>query len=284
MGALYALPAFQKRYGYEYNGKYIIPAQWQAAIGMSGYIGQILGGIGANYYPLERFGPKRTLAVAVSCIFYFIFVQFFAPSIEVLFVGEFLAGIISGCFVVIAPTYASEIAPLPLRGLLTSYVNLSSVIGQFIGQGIMTGLQSKTDQWAYRIPFAIQWLWPIIVLPALYFAPESPYWLVRREKYEEAERVMKSLSRSDTDDEVRARIAMMRETNEIKKELQGSTTYASCFKGANLRRTEITVVVYLIQVIGGGSLMGYSTYFFELAGMKASDALVWALVLKEWVS
>lgn len=47
MGALYALPAFQKRYGYEYNGKYIIPAQWQAAIGMSGYIGQILGGIGA---------------------------------------------------------------------------------------------------------------------------------------------------------------------------------------------------------------------------------------------
>lgn len=140
---------------------------------------------------LERFGSKKTLAVAVSCIFCFIFLQFFAPSIQILFVGEFLAGLVAGCFVVIAPTYASEIAPLPLRALMTSYINLSSVIGQFIGQGIMTGLDSRTDEWAYRIPFAIQWVWPVLVLSLIYFAPESPYWLVRKGKYEEAEKVMK---------------------------------------------------------------------------------------------
>lgn len=30
----FALPAFQKRFGYEYNGSYIIPAPWQMALNM----------------------------------------------------------------------------------------------------------------------------------------------------------------------------------------------------------------------------------------------------------
>jgi hypothetical protein len=30
----FALPAFQQRFGYEYNGQYIIPAPWQMALNM----------------------------------------------------------------------------------------------------------------------------------------------------------------------------------------------------------------------------------------------------------
>lgn len=45
-----------------------------------------------------------------------------------------------------------------LRPYLTSYVNLCWVIGQFIGAGVLRGFLNHDDQWAYRVPFAIQWV------------------------------------------------------------------------------------------------------------------------------
>ncbi len=59
---------------------------------------------------------------------------------------------------------------------------------------------------------------------------------------------------------------------ELEQEIEATTTYWECFRGANLRRTEISVMVYLIQVIGGNPLIGYANFFFEQAGLDASDA------------
>lgn len=278
MGGLYAMPAFQKRYGVEYKGHYIIPASWQSAISMSGYIGQIVGGLGVATYPLGRFGPRKTLAGAVFSIMCCIFIQFFSSSLRVLFVGEFLAGIISGSFVVISVSYASEIAPLSLRAILSSYANLCAVIGQFIGSGIMYACQKRSDQWAYRIPFAVQWWWIIIFLIGIWFAPESPYWLVRRGQIEEAERVLVSISRDPS--LAKERVLMIKETNEFEKEISSSSSIFDCFKGANIRRTEICTISYIVQVLGGGSLMGYSTYFFELAGLDSSNSFAMGLGAK----
>jgi SP family general alpha glucoside:H+ symporter-like MFS transporter len=39
---------------------------------------------------------------------------------------------------------------------------------------------NRTDEWSYRIPFALQWIWPIPLMIGIAFAPESPWWLVRK--------------------------------------------------------------------------------------------------------
>lgn len=52
--------------------------------------------------------------------------------------------------------YASEVCPTQLRAYLTTYVNLCWVMGQLIGSGVLRSLVDRTDQWSYRIPFAIQ--------------------------------------------------------------------------------------------------------------------------------
>jgi MFS family permease len=82
-----------------------------------------------------------------------VFVQFFSTSIGMLCAGEILGGLAYGFYVVIAPTYASEICPLALRGVLTASVNLAFVIGQFIAQGCAAGVESRLDEWAYKAPF-----------------------------------------------------------------------------------------------------------------------------------
>lgn len=62
------------------------------------------------------------------------------------------------------------------------------------------------------------------------------------------------------------------QTDLLEQELEASTSYFDCFKGVNLVRTEISVMVYLIQVIGGNPLIGYANYFFEKAGLNSADA------------
>ena len=77
----------------------------------------------------------------------------------------------------------------------------------------------------------------------------------------------------------------MKETNRLEKEASKGTSFAECFKGTNLRRTEICVVAYIIQVWGGSGLTGYSTLFFELAGFNSKHAFSLSLGQKAfaWV-
>jgi len=65
---------------------------------------------------------------------------------------------------------------------------------------------------------------------------------------------------------------MMEHTNEIEKEISAGTSYFDCFKGIDLRRTEIVCMVWLVQTICGSAFMGQSTTFFEQAGLSASNS------------
>jgi len=270
--SFYALPAFQQKYGDPGgDGTYEVSAPWQMALGMGNPIGQVLGAL-ASGYPLEKFGRRWTLAVCCVWSIALVFVQFFATSIGMLCVGEILGGLAYGFYVVIAPTYSSEICPLALRGFLTTSVNLAFVIGQFIAQGVAAGLETRLDEWAYKAPFALQWLWPVIILAGLPFAPESPYWLVRQGRKGDARQALVKLSSSKNPPDIDQVLLGIEQTDILEQELEAMTSYRDCFKGVHLVRTEISVMVYLIQVIGGNPLIAYATYFFEKAGLDPSDA------------
>lgn len=58
LGSLYATPAFQRDFGYLFEGSYIISAPWQTGLGMGNPIGQVIGALAAGY-PMEWYGRKR---------------------------------------------------------------------------------------------------------------------------------------------------------------------------------------------------------------------------------
>lgn len=55
LGQLYATPKFQRDFGYEYKGQYIIKASWQTGLLMGSPIGQVVGAFFAAY-PMEWYG------------------------------------------------------------------------------------------------------------------------------------------------------------------------------------------------------------------------------------
>jgi SP family general alpha glucoside:H+ symporter-like MFS transporter len=134
-------------------------------------------------------------------------------------------------------------------------------MGQLLANGVIAGTSPLTTHWAYSIPFSVQWVWPLIILIGIPFAPESPWWLVRMGRLEDAEKALNRLSTKAVNN--KPTLAMMIETDRLELEMQTGTTYWDCFKRVNLRRTEISIGVYTIQVFSGIYLVGYATYFFQ---------------------
>ncbi|ORX36696.1 alpha-glucoside:hydrogen symporter [Kockovaella imperatae] len=282
LGSITGLPIFRQKYG-KYSGNaadgYQLEPAWQTAIGQASTVGNIIGIFVASWFQ-DRYGYRHTIQISLVLMAAFVFIVFFAPNVQVLFVGELLCGLPWGAFSSSAVSYASEVTPVALRGYLTTYVNLCWVIGQFISAGVLLGVQNRPDKWSYKIPFAVQWasqnkhhnVWPIPLFILATLAPESPWLLVRAGKLEQAKKSVMRLSKRNGDTDPDKVIAMMVRTNQLELENQPGVSYFDCFRGSDLRRTEIACIGWAIQVLSGSSHAYTGTYFFEQAGLSTANA------------
>lgn len=270
LGSLQAYPAFQARFGHPVkpgSSDYQLDARWQVALGLSTPIGNLFG-VHFNGWATERWGHRKTLIGTLVFLVGVIFIPFFGKRVEILFIGELLCGMAWGVFTTMAPAYASEVCPVVLRSYLENTVVLCWGIGQLISFGVLRALADRTsDPWAWRLPIAVQWVWPLIIIPLMYFAPESPWWLVRKGRIEEAKHVVKRLANDPDDTRAVQSVSLMVQTNNLEKALHEGATIWDCFKGSNLWRTEISCAAWAIQQLSGLVVSGYATYFFQQAGI-----------------
>ncbi|KAJ9157508.1 Sugar/inositol transporter [Pleurostoma richardsiae] len=273
LGSLPAFPAFRYRFGHQVDDttSYQLDPSWQVAIGLSNPLGNLIG-VYINSFITEKFGHKNALLGTLVYLVGVIFITFFAQNIEMFFAGSLLNGLAWGVFTTMAPAYASEVCPVVLRSYLETWVVMCWGIGQFVSFGMLKAFShEQTDYWAWRIPIAVQWAWPTIIFPLVLFAPESPWWLVRKGRIEDAEKSMTRLSTADRQGAKQA-VALMIQTNDLEKAMGEEIGMMECFRGTNLWRTEIACVAWTIQQLSGFVVSGYGTYFFQQAGLKTSES------------
>lgn len=168
---LFAVPAFKKQFGVRLpNGDYELTSAWQSGLTNGAVVGELLG-LTINGWIADRFGYKKTMIGALLGVNFLIFILFFSKSIEQLLAGLILIGIPWGVFQTLTTTYAAEVCPVALRAYLTTYVNLCWVMGQFLASAVLKGVSNREDEWAYRLPYALQWMWPIPLIIGITFAP-----------------------------------------------------------------------------------------------------------------
>ena len=83
---------------------------------------------------------------------------------------------------------------------------------------------------------------------------------------------MRLTSKKNTEFNVEDTLAMIIHTNELEIQQTAGTSYWHCFKGVDLRRTELTCVTWLIQQTSGSPMIGWGTYFMTQAGLAPTDA------------
>jgi hypothetical protein len=128
--------------------------------------------------------------------------------------------------------------------------------GILLSSGVVRAVAGLQGEMGWRLPFILQWVWPLPLFIGAYFAPESPWNSVRRDKIEEARTSLMRLYQNmpEREQQVEQTLAYIKYTTEMEKAETANASFLECFKGTNLRRTEIVrflpAVVSLAQLTG----------------------------------
>jgi sugar porter (SP) family MFS transporter len=184
-----------------------------------------------------------------------------------------VGGIGVGLSSVVAPMYISEMSPAKWRGRLVSVNQLAIVVGLF-SSIVASYVLSFGGHWRWM--FATECLPVLVWLVGLVSLPESPRWLMAKERPDEAlDLLMK------TEGPAEAPVAL-REIQESIGEETG--TFGELFQPGIRKALLVAVVLAILQQMTGVSiLLIYAPTIFESAGFHvASDAIWQATPLNIW--
>ncbi|XP_042520107.1 inositol transporter 4-like [Macadamia integrifolia] len=239
-------------------------------------------GAAAGGWINDRFGRKMSILGADFLFFAGAVIMAFAPNPEVIIVGRVFVGLGVGMASMTAPLYISEASPARIRGALVSMNALLITGGQFLSYLINLAFTKVNGTW--------RWMLGVAGLPALIqfilmlSLPESPRWLYRNNKTEEAVGILRKLY---PEDQVDIEVEALRQSvkNEIAQEGSiGSgnifTMFGNAWGSIAIRRGLIAGVGLQVaqQFVGINTVMYYSPTIVQLAGF-ASNKTALALSL-----
>ncbi|KAL7424685.1 hypothetical protein Q5752_000369 [Cryptotrichosporon argae] len=273
IGSFYGQTQFKQRFGDQViDGVPAISATWQSGLSNASLCGQILG-LAVNAWTQDRFGCRPTMLFFLVWNAAALFIPLFANSLGMLAAGEVLCGISWGTFQTLTTAYASEVVPTVLRPYVTAYVCMCWGLGITISSAVVRAVVNVPGDWGWRLPFVLQMVWPPLLFLGTWFAPESPWNAVRRGRTELALRSLNTLKASDeTESDAEAKLAYIQYTTELETAETAGASFLDCFRGTNLRRTEINCVVWAAQILCGNAILGYSVVFLERAGFSEVHA------------
>ncbi|PCH03352.1 Major facilitator superfamily domain, general substrate transporter [Penicillium occitanis (nom. inval.)] len=232
--ATQAMNAFQKQFGV-YNAKsktYRLNPAWVSYFNGFIYLGQAFGVVVGSYIS-KRFGRRMYI-----------------------YIGMELA---------VVPIFQSEITPKQARGFIVGTYQISLFFGGLVMNIIARGTQSITTKNAYIIPYGLFYVVPSIVALSIWFVPESPRWLILKNRHEDAMQELRKLRQGKyTDSEIEEEFRDIVQRIEIERQ-QGS--FFDIFRKANLRRTIIVVGAnFFLQATGQNFTSNYGALFAKSLG------------------
>ncbi|CAK9317246.1 unnamed protein product [Citrullus colocynthis] len=225
-------------------------------------VGAMVGAISSGQIA-EYIGRKGSLMIAaIPNIIGWLAISF-AKDSSFLYMGRLLEGFGVGIISYTVPVYIAEIAPQNLRGGLGSVNQLSVTIGILLAY--LLGLFVP-----WRLLAVLGILPCTVLIPGLFFIPESPRWLAKMGMTEESETSLQVLRGFDADISI--------EVNEIKRSV-ATTSKRTTIRFAELKRRRYWLplmigigLLMLQQLTGINAVLFYSSTIFAAAGVKSSNA------------
>ncbi|RKL19722.1 hypothetical protein BFJ68_g3201 [Fusarium oxysporum] len=254
------------------NGRQNAEGKWAIEPGLLGFVNSSyqLGSIFAVPFApwfAQRFGRRWSIMLGSLIMVGGAIIQGFAQHVAMYIIARMILGvgilfcIISGSALIGELGYPKE------RAVLTSLFNASYFIGQILASAIALGTTPITNNWSWRLPSLLQIVPSLIQISTVFLLPESPRFLVSKDREEEAAQVLiKYHAEGDaTSQLVQAEIVQIRET--IKAEMEASKqSWFEVIRTAGMRRRfVVTIFIGLFTQLSGNTLLSY--YSGVLFGM-----------------
>lgn len=152
--------------------------------------GAFIGSICAGSV-VDKLGCRRTFQVDTIPLILGATISAQAHSLQEILLGRFLVGLGIGVNNVLVPIYISEVAPTKYRGSLGTVSQIGTCLG--IIASLFLGISSESDPHWWRIMLYTASVPGFILAFGMHFAVDSPRWLCKAGRLDEAADVIKNL-------------------------------------------------------------------------------------------
>jgi sugar porter (SP) family MFS transporter len=236
----------------------------------------------------DRIGRRHVLRYAAVLFAVSAIGSAIAPSFLFLVIARMIGGFGVGASLILAPMYIAEIAPPKMRGRMVSFNQLNIVIGisvAFFTNYLILNLGQSDSSWTQFLKFdEYNWRWMLGLetLPAvlyfggLFLVPESPRWMVMKERHHDALKIMtRFTSKEDA-------VMQLKNTEEsLKKEAEAEKVQLTeLLKPSYKLVLTIGIVVAILQQITGiNSVFFYAPMIFEQSGIGTDASFMQAILV-----
>ncbi|KAH9828332.1 sugar transporter STL1-like [Teratosphaeria destructans] len=244
---------------------------WQAFVTAIYEIGCLFGAIFQLIYG-DRIGRRRAIIMGASIMIIGVVIQvtaFYGHHQTAQFiVGRVVTGIGNGINTSTIPTYQAECSRSHNRGLLICIEGGIIAFGTLIAYWIDYGASYGPDDLTWRFPIAFQIVFGLVIVFGMVWLPESPRWLLTRDRHEEATTVLAALRGTDRDHEdVKIQAGIIMDSIRASGHVGGNTPFSSLLTGGknqHFRRMALGASSQFFQQIGGcNAVIYYFPVLFE---------------------
>lgn len=229
-------------------------------------IGTLAGAI-ISGKPADVFGRKKALLIIAVLYTVSALGSAVTQSWTGFLIYRFIGGVGVGASSVIGPMYIAEIAPAHLRGRLVTSFQLNIVAGIVLSYFSNYWITQLIAQDAWR------WMLGVISVPSLiyffliFLIPESPRWLVLKNRLAEAKTVLKRIGSADPEKQVQE----IEDSINTKDRGKRGKLFSSMYKMPII----LAMLIALFNQLSGiNAVMYYAPRIFQMVGYAQNSALL----------
>lgn len=168
------------------------------------------------------------------------------------------------------PVYQAECAHPRMRGLIVGLtqqmIGVGFIVSTWIGYGCNHAPDNNSVQW--RFPLAFQALPSLVLLAGLFVLPESPRWLIEKDRNEEALGVLHKLHGNEPEEWIMSEYGEIRATIMAERSITVQS-WTVMFKVPQwrLRLMHGTLIQVFTQLTGINVIGYYQTIMYEALGI-----------------
>ncbi|RMY35345.1 hypothetical protein D0866_04665 [Hortaea werneckii] len=243
-------------------------ATWQAFATAIYEVGCLIGAIFQLNYG-DRTGRRRAIMIGALVMIIGGVIQVTAfdgsHATAQFIIGRTVTGVGNGINTSTIPTYQAECSKSANRGLLICIEGGTIAIGTMIAYWIDYGASYGPPGLTWRFPIAFQIVFGIFIIVGMLFLPESPRWLLTKDRHEEATTVLAALrGLPREDEEIKTQSGIIVDSIRVAGAVGGNTPYRSLLEGGktqHFRRVLLGTSSQFFQQIGGCNAV---IYYFPL--------------------